>query len=465
LSLRLFNMHVRLPLVLLALVEGCMLVLAPHLVEWLGWGSFGEISNTSAPRILGGSIVFALFGLLSLMAVGLYSTRQRNSTASRAVRVIIAYASATALSAFLYYLLPEIGIGRRTLIVAAGLAVVGSLLLRLVGVRLIDEQLFKRRVLVFGAGRRATNLLALRRRSDTRGFQLVAFVAAEGDEIAVPAERLIRRPPDIFHWSRTNQIDEVVLAMDDRRREFPMEELLECRLAGIDVLELPGFLERETGKVRLDVLNPSWIVLGEGFSDSALQRFVGRAFDILMSLVLLIAALPVMLLTAIAIRLEDGFRAQVFYRQTRVGLYNQPFQILKFRSMTENAETDGAVWAAPDDPRITKVGAFIRKVRIDELPQLINVLRGEMSFVGPRPERPEFVEQLAKCVPYYRSRHAVKPGITGWAQLCYSYGASDEDALEKLQYDLFYVKHRSLIFDLAIVVQTVEVVLWGKGAR
>lgn len=442
-----------------------MLVLAPHLVEWFGWGSFGELPGTSAPRILGGSIVFALFGLLSLMAVGLYSTRQRNNVASRSVRVIIAYASATALSAFLYYLLPEFGVGRRTLVVAAGFAVVGSLALRLIGVRLLDEQLFKRRVLVFGAGSRAAKILALRRRSDKRGFHLVAFVPAEGDEIAVPAERLVPRPPDLFHWSQTNRIDEVVLAMDDRRREFPMEELLECRLAGIDVLELPGFLERETGKVRLDVSNPSWIVLGEGFSDSALQRFVGRAFDVVISLTLLLLAAPIMLLTAIAIWLEDGFRAAVLYRQTRVGLYNQPFQILKFRSMTENAETDGAVWAAPEDPRITKVGAFIRKVRIDELPQLVNVLRGEMSFVGPRPERPEFVEQLAKCVPYYRSRHAVKPGITGWAQLCYSYGASDEDALEKLQYDLFYVKHRSLIFDLAIVVQTVEVVLWGKGAR
>jgi sugar transferase (PEP-CTERM system associated) len=458
-------MHVRLPLVLLAIVEGAILFLAPYVVAWMGWGSFPGELGTSAHPILAGSVIFAIFGLVCLMAVGLYSTRQRNNAASRAVRVIIAYASATALSAFLYYLLPEIGIGRRTLVVAAGLAVLGSLALRLIGVRLLDEQLFKRRVLVFGAGRRAANLLGLRRRSDTRGFHLVAFVAAEGDEIAVPAERLIRRPPDIFHWSQTNRIDEVVLAMDDRRREFPMEELLECRLAGIDVLELPGFLERETGKVRLDVLNPSWIVLGEGFSDSALQRFVGRAFDILMSLALLIVATPVMLLTAIAIRIEDGFRSPVLYRQTRVGLYNQPFKVLKFRSMTQDAEADGPVWAVPDDPRITKVGAFIRKARIDELPQLINVLRGDMSFVGPRPERPEFVAQLAKCVPYYRSRHAVKPGITGWAQLCYSYGSSDQDALEKLQYDLFYVKHRSLIFDLAIVVQTVEVVLWGKGAR
>jgi sugar transferase (PEP-CTERM system associated) len=244
-----------------------------------------------------------------------------------------------------------------------------------------------------------------------------------------------------------------------------MEELLECRLSGIDVLELATFLERETGKVRLDVTNPSWIVLGEGFRESSLLQAIERTFDIVVSLVLLLPALPLMLLAAIAIRVEDGLSAPVFYRQSRVGRYNRPFQILKFRSMCQNAEEEGAVWALPRDPRITRVGAFIRTTRIDELPQLINVLRGDMSFVGPRPERPEFVDELAKAIPYYRSRHAVKPGITGWAQLCYPYGASSHDALEKLQYDLFYVKHRSLIFDLAIVLQTVEVVLWGKGAR
>jgi sugar transferase (PEP-CTERM system associated) len=252
--------------------------------------------------------------------------------------------------------------------------------------------------------------------------------------------------------------------MDDRRRDFPMEDFLECRLAGIDVLELASFLERETGKVRLDVLNPSWIVLGEGFKDSTLQQALVRAFDVLVSILLLVPAIPLLLLAAAAIRLEDGWRAPILYRQQRVGRYNKVFELLKLRSMRENAEQTGAVWAVPDDPRITRVGSFIRKTRIDELPQLVNVLRGDMSFVGPRPERPEFVEQLAKAIPYYRGRHAVKPGITGWAQLCYPYGASEKDALEKLQYDLFYVKNRSLLFDFAILVQTVEVIVWRKGA-
>jgi sugar transferase (PEP-CTERM system associated) len=465
LSFRIFNLHLRLSLVLLALLEAAVLLLAPHLATWLGLGSFGDQLGTSTQPVRSGAIVFASFGLLSLLAVGLYSTRQRANLTGIAVRVVAAIAGAVVLSALVYYFVPDIGIGRRTLAMSAGIAVVGCLAVRMALERLLDEELFRRRVLVIGSGWRAATLLELRRRSDTRGFRLVAFVAAEGDKTLVPTNRMIPRPADLYQWASQNDIDEIVLAMDDRRRDFPMQELLECRLSGIDVLELPSFLERETGRVRLDVVNPSWIVLGAGFRDSPLQQVLERVFDIVVSLLLLIPALPFMLLAAIAIRLEDGWRAPILYRQRRVGRYNQLFDVLKFRSMCENAEEDGAVWALPADPRITRVGAFIRKTRIDELPQLLNVLRGDMSFVGPRPERPEFVEQLAERLPHYRSRHAVKPGITGWAQLCYPYGASDRDALEKLQYDLFYVKHRSLVFDLAIVVQTVEVVLWGKGAR
>lgn len=464
-SFRIFNLHVRFSLVLLSFLEGAIFLLTPHVATRLGLGSFGTDLGTSSSSLWPGSVVFAIFGILSLLAVGLYSARQRCDATGIVVRVVASMTGAVALSALVYYFLPDIGIGRRTLAVAAGLAVVGSLALRLVFERLSNEDLFNRRVLVLGAGRRAACLLELRRRSDTHGFRLVAFIAAEGDEIAVLTDRLIRRPPDLFHWSLENDVDEIVLAVDDRRRDFPMEELLECRLAGIDVVELPAFLERETGKVRLDVMHPSWIVLGEGFRNSKLQSAIERIFDVVASLVLLGAALPMMVLAAIAIRMEDGWRAPVFYRQQRVGRYNKAFEMLKFRSMRENAEEDGAVWALPADPRITRVGAFIRRCRIDELPQLINVLRGDMSFVGPRPERPEFVEQLAKSLPYYRSRHAVKPGLTGWAQLCFAYGASSQDALEKLQYDLYYVKHRSLVLDLAIVLQTVEVVLWGKGAR
>jgi sugar transferase (PEP-CTERM system associated) len=254
--------------------------------------------------------------------------------------------------------------------------------------------------------------------------------------------------------------------MDDRRAGFPMDELLECRLEGVDIVELVTFLERETGKVRLDILNPSWMIFSEGFRQGRIHTSLERAFDVLASLTLLVVAAPLMLLTMIAIKLTEGPRASIFYRQVRVGQYGKPFKLLKFRSMREDAERDGkAQWAQKNDTRVTRIGGFIRMTRIDELPQILNVLRGEMSFVGPRPERPEFVEQLNERIPYYRERHSIKPGITGWAQLCYPYGSSESDAIEKLQYDLFYVKNHSLLFYLAILVQTVEVIVWRKGAR
>jgi sugar transferase (PEP-CTERM system associated) len=261
-------------------------------------------------------------------------------------------------------------------------------------------------------------------------------------------------------------IHEVVVAMEDRRRGFPILGLLECRLAGIEVTELLTFLERETGRVRIDVLNPSWMIFGEGFRRDPVRLFSSRTLDLVASLLLVILSLPIMLLTMLAIKLEDGWRAPVFYGQARVGLAGQTFTVLKFRSMRTDAERDGqAQWAQKSDPRVTRVGAVIRKLRIDELPQILNVVTGQMSFVGPRPERPQFVAELAQKIPYYVQRHCVKPGITGWAQLCYPYGSTQEDALEKLQYDLYYIKNNTLLFDLAILVQTAEVVFMGKGAR
>jgi len=465
LSIRLFKMYVKVPIVLLALIEGSLLVFAPYLAAAIKFDGRQPFEATPSGTLLPTAVIFAFVGLVSLFAVGLYSTRQRTGLSGMLVRVTAAVTSATALSAAAYYFFPDLKVGPEVLGLTAFIAVISLIATRLLFERIVDQDLFKRRVLVYGGGRRAASLLALRRRADTRGFRLIAFIATEGDEVTAPADRLTAHPANLFAWAVDHQIDEIVVAMDDRRRGFPIHEFLECRLAGVDIVELPTFLERETGKVRLDVLNPSWIIFGEGFRASPLQRALERSFDVIAATALLAIALPFMLLTVIAIRIEDGWRAPVLYRQRRVGRYSKPFDVLKFRSMGVDAEQGGAVWATRNDPRVTKVGGVLRKTRIDELPQLINVLRGEMSFVGPRPERPEFVEQLEQTIPYYRERHTVKPGITGWAQLCYPYGASEKDAVEKLQYDLYYVKNRSLLFDLAILVQTVEVVLWGKGAR
>jgi sugar transferase (PEP-CTERM system associated) len=459
-------MYLKLPIVLLALIEGSLFVYSPYLAAVLRFGAGGESRATPTGDLRPTALLFALLAVMALFAMGLYTTRQRSGTAGMVLRIVAGLVVAAAISALVYYLVPDLEIGRGMLGLTTGIAIASCIVARLLFEHIVDQNLFKRRVLVFGAGRRAASLLELRRRSDQRGFRLVGFVATEGDEISAPTEKLIPRPMDLYTWVSRHPIDEIVVAMDDRRRGFPMHELLECRLAGIEVIELPTFLERETGKVRLDVLNPSWIIFGEGFRASLAQRIVERGFDVVASLGLLVIGAPVIMLTALAIKLEDGLDAPILYRQRRVGQHGALFDVLKFRSMGVDAEHAGkAVWATQDDPRVTRVGAFMRKTRLDELPQLLNVLRGNMSFVGPRPERPEFVQRLEHTIPYYRERHTVKPGITGWAQLCYPYGSSDKDALEKLQYDLYYVKNRSLLFDLAILVQTVEVVLWGKGAR
>jgi len=351
------------------------------------------------------------------------------------------------------------------LIAAAGAAAI-VVALRLVFYRFVDATPLKRRVLVYGAGRGASAVASLRRRADQRGFLLLGFLPSPDAPPEVPADKLIEPSDGLPALCRLHDIDEIVIALDDRRGRFPIAELLECRLSGIDVTELPTFLERETGRVRIDVMSPSWLIFGDGFNRGALRLFTANALDVVASLAVLVLALPVMLLTMLAIKLEDGWRAPVFYGQERVGLAGRTFKLLKFRSMQIDAEPDGAaLWAQKDDPRVTRVGTVIRKLRIDELPQIVNVLYGDMSFVGPRPERPPFVAALSAKIPYYMQRHCVKPGITGWAQVCYPYGSSERDAIEKLQYDLYYIKNNGFLFDLSILMQTAEVVFMGKGAR
>ncbi len=411
------------------------------------------------------ALLFSAVTVMCLLAFGLYSARQRARLLGIALRILLAVLMAFLVASALFYLIPNLWIGRGVVGLAAAGAFIGVIVSRSIFSRVVDEDVFKRRVLIYGAGRSAATIAELRRRADRRGFHVVGFVPAPGEALAVDSSRLMRAEGSLVDLCQSFDVAEVVVSMDDRRRGFPISELLNCRLAGVDVTEQLTFLERETGRVRLDILNPAWLIFGEGFRRNALRRLSARALDLSAALVVLALAWPFMLLTALAIKIEDGFRAPVLYRQRRVGLLGEPFELMKFRSMRVDAEKDGAQWARKGDTRVTRVGAFIRKVRLDELPQLLNVLRGQMSFVGPRPERPEFVAELAERIPYYVERHSVKPGLTGWAQLCYPYGSSEQDALEKLQYDLYYVKNNTLLFDLAILVQTAEVVFLGKGAR
>ena len=441
---------------------GGALLLSALLRFHVSMGSIEADVGPLWPRML----LFSAILIMCLFALGLYTPRQRALAFGIAARVVAAVVAGSAVLAFLFYVVPDISIGRGVMSIAAAIALCGLGTSRYIFTHVVDDEVFKRRVLVYGAGQRASSISNLRRRADRRGFAVVGYIRADEEEPAVPAQSLLDAGTRLQSLCERLKVDEVVVAMDDRRRAFPLLELLECRLAGIDVTELLTFLERETGRVRIDVLNPSWMIFGDGFRRGPIRLFSSRLLDLVASLGVMLISLPVMAVTAIAIKLEDGWRAPVLYRQQRVGLGGRSFDVLKFRSMRTDAERDGrAQWAQTRDPRITRVGNIIRKIRVDELPQILNVLRGQMSFVGPRPERPEFVAQLAQSVPYYVQRHCVKPGITGWAQLCYPYGSSAQDALEKLQYDLYYIKNNTLLFDLAILVQTAEVVFMGRGAR
>jgi sugar transferase (PEP-CTERM system associated) len=275
---------------------------------------------------------------------------------------------------------------------------------------------------------------------------------------------LIRTDETLCALADRLNVDEIVIAPDERRGGMPMEQMLNCVQKGVQVTDLSTFFEREAGMVQLNIVDPSWLVFSGGFDYSTPRRLTKRFFDLLAATALLSVAWPAMLLVALAVKLES--KGPVIYRQIRVGEHGRHFEMVKFRSMRVDAESDGvARWATKDDDRSTRIGKFIRKTRLDELPQLFLVLTGEMSFVGPRPERPQFVEMLNSEIRYYDVRHSVKPGLTGWAQLRYPYGASVRDANEKLKFDLFYVKNHGLVFDLMIMLQTVEVVLFGRGAR
>jgi sugar transferase (PEP-CTERM system associated) len=420
-------------------------------------------------EVLTRAFLYAPVFSISMAATGLYNERQTLTLGGLLTRLLVSSLGGMFVIALVSALVPELAFGREALSVGVILVIAGSAGCHFIVDKLAGEQVFKRRILVYGAGRRGASLMQKQASDNLGGFQVVGFIPALGDEpSAISTERRIalHDGDSLLEHCKSHDVAEIVVAMDDPLGGFPFEAFLECRLAGIAVTDLTEFLESETGQVRIDLVHAHWMVFSNGFQRNSLQTHLERVFDVAASLTLLALTWPIMVLTVIAIKAEDGPLAPVLYRQVRVGERGQPFQLLKFRSMREDAERDGrARWAAANDDRVTRVGRVIRKLRIDELPQIVNVLNGQMSLVGPRPERPEFVSQLNTKIPLYRERHTIKPGITGWAQLCYPYGSNETDAAEKLQYDLFYVKNRTLLFYLAILVQTVEVILWGKGAR
>ena len=425
------------------------------------------LAELTFTEVLTRALLYAPVLSISMVATGLYNERQTFNRVGLLTRIVVSTLGGTLVIAIVAALVPEVSFGRDALTLAALLVIAGSVGCHFVVDKLAGEQVFKKRIVVYGAGRRAATLMQKQAAGNLGGYKAVGFVPTVCDEpSAVSTERRIELRTPLLEYCAAHEVGEVVVAMDDSSADFPFEALLECRQAGIAVSDLTEFLERETGQVRIDLVHPNWMVPSDGLERNSLHSQIERVVDVMASLALLAVSWPFMILTIVAIKLEEGLKAPVLYAQVRVGEHGQPFRLMKFRSMRVDAEGDGrARWAAANDDRVTRVGRVIRKLRIDELPQIINVLNGEMSLVGPRPERPEFVSQLNTKIPLYRERHCIKPGITGWAQLCYPYGSNEKDAAEKLQYDLFYVKNRTILFYLAILVQTVEVILWGKGAR
>jgi sugar transferase (PEP-CTERM system associated) len=414
-------------------------------------------------HVLGAALVFALVMALFQSFIGVYRHRLNLlPLAVRSATVLFLASYGTYLVLKDFSLHPHPG----PLIGTAVMYFVAAIVLIRVGATAVRGIVGVRRVLIVGTGAEAQAVFKDLRADARHMREVVGFFPADPDsQFEVDGAPLFDRTRKLPELVSAYGVDEIVVAVREQRGGvMPMDQLLTCRTRGTKILDLAAFYERSHAEVPVDSLKASWLVYGDGFVQGPLRRFAKRSFDILASTVLLVLASPVMLLAALAIKLDS--RGPVFYRQERVGLGGRSFYCVKFRSMRTDAESDGvARWASKNDSRVTRVGAFMRKTRIDELPQLITVLKGEMSIVGPRPERPEFVAQLSEQIPFYHLRHGVKPGVTGWAQVRYTYGASVEDARKKHQFDLYYLKNNSIWLDLQILVETVTVVMFREGAH
>jgi sugar transferase (PEP-CTERM system associated) len=466
--IRLFNRYIPIKYVLFFFAEHLILLGCGYLVVALRAMALHSEFN---PASIGHPTLFAKIFFITIVCQLCLSYNQLYTRITPPIGMLLtrlfqSFAVAWLILFVLYFLLPGLETGRPIFLLHISL---GPILLALVRLGLADvlsRDEFKEKVLIVGSGHLAKLVGRHLMAHHDPGFEVIGFIDQDPARIGAPVinPKVIGTPDQIPAIVQAHNVKKVVIALPERRGRLPMEPLLACKVRGVEVLDGQCFYERLTGKIILEGLNPGWLIFSEGFSRQRLTLTIKRIGDITTAAIGLAIAGPIMLLLAIIIKLDS--KGPAFYRQKRVGEGQQSFTLLKLRSMRTDAEAhDSPVWAVQDDPRTTRIGRIIRKLRLDELPQMVNVLKGEMSFVGPRPERPEFVTTLAHKVPYYNLRHSVKPGITGWAQIRYPYGASVEDAVEKMHYDLYYIKNLSLGFDLLILFETVRIMLLGKGAR
>jgi sugar transferase (PEP-CTERM system associated) len=460
--IRLFKHYIPHAVLLLGLLDLGLLVLACETAWQLRAAQIGMDTGIIANRWIA-LIGTAMVIWLAMIAVGVYGPNALRSLRFAGARLLVAISLGIIALAVVDFVIPSELFWRSTLLYTMGLAILVLVADRLLLNSFLGSSAFRRRVMVLGAGERAQRLRELGERPET-GFAIVAYIAMSDDQRVV--EEAIPRVAihDLGRFVENLGVSEVVLALQERRNALPLKDLLRIKTKGVHVNDFSSFIERETGRVDLDTINPSWLIFSDGFSSGRMfSSAVKRIFDIVASLILLALTFPIIGLFAVLVKLDS--KGPAFFRQTRVGLFGEPFTLVKLRSMRTDAEKDGAKWAEENDPRITRLGRFIRKVRIDELPQTWSVLTGQMSFVGPRPEVPSFVESLEEDLPFYGERHMVKPGITGWAQINYPYGASVEDSRCKLEYDLYYAKNYTPFLDFVILLQTLRVILWPEGAR
>jgi sugar transferase (PEP-CTERM system associated) len=470
--LRIFRHYVSAPAVMLLALESAILIGIIYSFQFVTATAEGH-SLAHAAEKLGMASFFAVFAAAVMWAIGVYDKQHLADFRRIANRLLVSLLICTPVALIALRLHPTLreefalSPSREMTLWIASIAIgfASVFLTRAMWERVADKSTLQRRILVLGVGPRAAKIERFVQENPDVGFAVTGYVRAPGSEGAQISPRLvIAEAPSILATARQLGATEIVVALSDRRG-MPVKPLLECRLEGVVITDYLTFWERESGQLMLDALDPSWLIYSDGFKlGSAVNSAIKRLVDLVVSLGFAVLLLPVMLAAAVAIRLDS--RGPIFYSQERVGRNGRTFMIYKFRSMRADAEAQGAPqWAAKLDPRITRIGAFLRKTRIDELPQILNVLKGDMSFIGPRPERPFFVESLAQDIAYYAERHRVRPGITGWAQVNYPYGASIDDAREKLSYDFYYIKNYSLLLDVLVLLATVQVVFWPKGVR
>jgi sugar transferase (PEP-CTERM system associated) len=463
--IRVLGQYIPVKTVILAITESLLIVLAVILAAWLRFGSITEASwYLSRPYATSQIALVVIVCWLCLYYNDMYDLHVIARRAELVVRLMQALGTGVLLLALLYYFIPDLSLGRGVSAIATALTFVILLLWRL----LVDEGKFFRpvhRVVIAGTGTSGIRLVREILALPELNIKVLGFLDEAGKNIGKPLVNpgIVGGVAEVEEFVRREQVDWVVLAFAERRGVMPTAELLRLKLSGVRVEDAHSLFEKLKGGVMLEKLSPSWLVLSEGFRKDVLLMFTKRTLDVAVSALALMIMSPIMLLASLAIVIESGM--PVLFRQERVGLHGRNFSMLKFRSMRNDAEEGKAVWAARDDARVTRVGRILRPFRLDELPQLVNILRGDMSLVGPRPERPEFVQMLGEEIPYYHERHTVRPGLTGWAQIKYQYGSSVDDAKTKLEYELFYIKHLSLFLDLVIVFRTIQVVLFARGSR